>query len=111
MRDHSDDWLARPSEIDERLAELEREIEKLRQKHMVQMDKVSVREIGLEYLDALEAAQDTKTVCKTNNGDSYDPCGTTRKRLASEFEETILRLAKATDALIGLTKNKGPICD
>lgn len=98
MRDHSDDWLTPPSGTDERLAELGREIEELRQNHIKRQNTnlESGIEVGFEYLEALASLQKAKDACD-------DPRSTTNKQLANEFEEAVLRLAKATDALIRLS--------
>lgn len=59
-----------------------------------------MREIGTEYLVALEAAQAAWRVFKTNDDDRYDPCGDTERRVTAEYEAALVRLAKATKALV-----------
>ena len=63
---------------------------------------MTIKEVGSEYLDALATAQEALIALETNDGDSYDPCDYTKKRVKAEFDAAVLRLANATKALIEL---------
>jgi len=66
------------------------------------VEGASLKDVGLEYLDALAEAQDAQQALETNDGDDYDPCGHTKKRVTAKFTVAIKRLAKATKALMEL---------
>lgn len=58
--------------------------------------------IGMNYLEALENAQDAKIKVETNDGDNYDPCDHTKTRVKAEFLDAIATLAFATKDLLKL---------
>lgn len=62
------------------------------------------QQIGKTYLDALSEAEEAHHKLKTNDGDNYDPCGTTEKRVKADFNKAIIDLALATKELLSLIR-------